>query len=86
MKKLKVYKSTLILVFTCSLFAQEDFEKWLKEQEKSKQEAFDDEISQFQNYVVEVTAQYEAYEEQEAKEFEDFKNAIEQKWQNFNRF
>ena len=83
MKKLKVYKSTMILVFTCSLFAQEDFEKWLKEQEKSKQEVFDNEISQFQNYVVEVTAQYEAYEEQEAKEFEDFKNAVEQKWQNF---
>lgn len=83
MKKLNLYKTAFTLLLTCSLFAQEDFEKWLKEQEKSKQEAFNNEVSQFQNYAVEVSAQYEAFEEQEAKEFEDFKTAVEQKWQNF---
>ena len=83
MEKWNITKSILILVFTCSLCAQDDYEKWLKEQQQAQQQAFDDEISEFQNYVAEVTAQYDAYEEQEAKEFEEFKNAVEKKWQDF---
>jgi len=73
----------LILLLTCSLWAQDDYEKWLKEQQQAKQQAFDDEISEFQNYVAEVTAEYDAYEQQEAKEFEEFKKAVEEKWQDF---
>ena len=73
----------MILLLTCSLWAQDDYEKWLKEQQQAKQQAFDDEISEFQNYVAEVTAEYDAYEQQEAKEFEEFKKAVEEKWQDF---
>jgi membrane-bound lytic murein transglycosylase C len=73
----------LILVLTCSLWAQDDYEKWLKEQQQAQQQAFDVEISEFQNYVAEVTAEYDAYEQQEAKEFEEFKKAVEEKWQDF---
>ena len=73
----------MILLLTCSLWAQDDYEKWLKEQQQVKQQAFDDEISEFQNYVAEVTAEYDAYEQQEAKEFEEFKEAVEEKWQDF---
>ena len=73
----------MILLLTCSLWAQDDYEKWLKEQQQAQQQAFDDEISEFQNYVAEVTAEYDAYEQQEAKEFEEFKKAVEEKWQDF---
>ena len=70
----------MILLLTCSLWAQDDYEKWLKEQQQAQQQAFDDEISEFKNYVAEVTAEYDAYEQQEAKEFEEFKKAVEEKW------
>ena len=83
MEKWNINRSIFILVFTCSLFAQDDYEKWLKEQQQAQQQAFDEEISEFQNYVAEVTAEYDAYEQQEAKEFEEFKKAVEEKWQDF---
>jgi|TARA_B100000315_G_scaffold73727_1_gene67326 membrane-bound lytic murein transglycosylase C len=66
-----------------TVVAQEDYEKWLKNQQQAQQQAFEDETRDFQNYVAEVTAQYDAYEQQQAKEFEEFKEAVEEKWHEF---
>jgi len=75
----------IFLVF-CTLFpvySQDTFEEFLKQQQQAQQQAFEDELSEFQNYVAEVTSQYDAYEQQQAREFEEFKKAVEEKWQDF---
>jgi len=65
------------------VYSQDTFEEFLKQQQQAQQQAFEDELSEFQNYVAEVTSQYDAYEQQQAREFEEFKKAVEEKWQDF---
>ena len=65
------------------VYSQDTFEEFLKQQKQAQQQAFEDELSEFQNYVAEVTSQYDAYEQQQAREFEAFKKAVEEKWQDF---
>ena len=65
------------------VYSQDTFEEFLKQQQQAQQQAFEDELSEFQNYVAEVTSQYDAYEQQQAREFEAFKKAVEEKWQDF---
>ena len=65
------------------VYSQDTFEEFLKQQKQAQQQAFEDELSEFQNYVAEVTSQYDAYEQQQAREFESFKKAVEEKWQDF---
>ena len=80
------FVSALFICFAsmvATVVAQEDYEKWLKNQQQAQQQAFEDETRDFQNYVAEVTAQYDAYEQQQAKEFEEFKEAVEEKWHEF---
>jgi len=72
---------SLALVET--LISQDSFEEFLRQQQQAQQQAFEDEANEFQNYVAEVTAQYDAYEQQQAREFEEFKKAVEEKWHEF---
>jgi membrane-bound lytic murein transglycosylase C len=72
---------SLALVET--LISQDSFEEFLQQQQQAQQQAFEDEANEFQNYVAEVTAQYDAYEQQQAREFEEFKKAVEEKWHEF---
>ena len=65
------------------VYSQDTFEEFRKQQKQAQQQAFEDELSEFQNYVAEVTSQYDAYEQQQAREFEAFKKAVEEKWQDF---
>ena len=75
----------IFLVFSIlfPVYSQDTFEEFLKQQQQAQQQAFEDELSEFQNYVAEVTSQYDAYEQQQAREFEEFKKAVEEKWQDF---
>ena len=74
--------SVIMLLFN-TVYSQDSFEEFLKQQQQAQEQAFEDEISEFQNYVAAVTAQYDAYEQQQDREFEEFKEAVEEKWQNF---
>jgi membrane-bound lytic murein transglycosylase C len=65
------------------VYSQETFEEFRKKQQQAQQQAFEDELSEFQNYVAEVTSQYDAYEQQQIREFEAFKKDVEEKWQDF---
>ena len=65
------------------VYSQDTFEEFIKQQQQAQQQAFEDELSEFQNYVAKVTSQYDAYEQQQAREFEAFKKAVEEKWQDF---
>ena len=73
----------LLIPFFIPLLGQDTFEEYFKQQEQAQEQVFDDEISEFQNYVAEVTSQYKAYEQQQAREFEEFKKSVEEKWQDF---
>ena len=77
------YAIAVIISFFNIVFSQDSFEEFRKQQEQAQEQAFEDEISEFQNYVAAVTAQYDAYEQQQAREFEAFKEAVEEKWQDF---
>jgi len=73
----------LVFAILFPVYSQDTFEEFLKQQQQDQQQAFEDELSEFQNYVAEVTSQYDAYEQQQAREFEEFKKAVEEKWQDF---
>ena len=73
----------LVFAILFPVYSQDTFEEFLKQQQQAQQQAFEDELSEFQNYVAEVTSQYDAYEQQQAREFEAFKKAVEEKWQDF---
>ena len=73
----------LVFAILFPVYSQETFEEFLKQQQQAQQQAFEDELSEFQNYVAEVTSQYDAYEQQQAREFEEFKKDVEEKWQDF---
>ena len=73
----------LVFAILFPVYSQETFEEFLKQQQQAQQQAFEDELSEFQNYVAEVTSQYDAYEQQQIREFEAFKKEVEEKWQDF---
>ncbi|SVB15936.1 uncharacterized protein METZ01_LOCUS168790 [marine metagenome] len=75
----------IFLVFSIlfPVYSQDTFEEFIKQQQQAQQQAFEDELSEFQNYVAEVTSQYDAYEQKQAREFEAFKKEVEEKWQDF---
>ena len=82
--KLLVYLYIIsILIIIHPIDAQTTFEEFRKKQQQAQQQAFEDELSEFQNYVAEVTSQYDAYEQQQIREFEAFKKDVEEKWQDF---
>ena len=78
-----IVRIAIIIATIHPVHSQKSFKEFQKKQQQAQQQAFEDEISDFQNYVAEVTAQYDAYEQQQAKEFEEFKEAVEEKWHEF---
>ena len=66
----------LVFAILFPVYSQDTFEEFRKQQKQAQQQAFEDELSEFQNYVAEVTSQYDAYEQQQAREFEAFKKAV----------
>ena len=74
--------SVIMLLFN-TVYSQDSFEEFQNQQQQAQEKFFEDEISEFQNYVASVTVQYDAYEQQQDREFEEFKEAVEEKWQNF---
>lgn len=73
----------LVFFILLPVYSQDTFEEFLKQQQQAQQQAFEDELSEFQNYVAEVTSQYDVYEQQQISEFEEFKKEVEEKWQDF---
>ena len=78
-----LYIISIFVIMLHPIDAQTTFDEFRKKQQQAQQQAFEDELSEFQNYVAEVTSQYDAYEQQQAREFEEFKKDVEEKWQEF---
>jgi membrane-bound lytic murein transglycosylase C len=67
----------ILISFVSSLtFAQETYEKFLRQQQQGAQE----QEEAFAQYQVAVTAEYQQYYEQQQKEFEDYLNQIANQW------
>jgi len=61
------------------LFGQNDYEKWLKEQEAELIEM----ASKENEYLESVTAEFEGYVNQQEEYYKIFKDAVEKKWDSF---
>ena len=74
-----INKSIYLLFIPCLLFAQDDYEKWLKEQEAELIEM----ASKENEYLESVTAEFEGYVSQQEEYYKIFKDAVEKKWDSF---
>ena len=68
-----------LLVIILPVMAQDDFEKWVQQQNLS----FSEMISEQNQSLDSVTQEFDRYEEDQNQQFEDFQAAIEQKWEVF---
>ena len=68
-----------LLVIILPVMAQDDFEKWVQQQNLS----FSEMISEQNQSLDSVTQEFDRYEEDQNQQFEDFQAAIEQKWEMF---
>ena len=76
-----MFKHIYLFIFIiCSfLFGQNDYEKWLKEQEAELIEM----ASKENEYLESVTAEFEGYVSQQEEYYKIFKDAVEKKWDSF---
>ena len=81
----RINKLPMCLLFLISsfLFPQSSYDEFLIQQQQAQQDFFEDEETEFKNYVAAVTSEYDRYEAQQKKEFENFKKDVEQKWSSF---
>ena len=76
-----MFKHIYLFVFIMGsfLFGQNDYEKWLKEQEAELIEM----ASKENEYLESVTAEFEGYVNQQEEYYKIFKDAVEKKWDSF---
>lgn len=77
LKNILILVSGLLLIDT--LYAQEDYEKWLKDQQAALEEMELEEAT----YMETVTAEFDDYASEQERQFQDFKTAVEKKWDEF---
>ena len=76
-----MFKHIYLFVFIMGsfLFGQNDYEKWLKEQEAELIEM----ASKENEYLESVTVEFEGYVNQQEEYYKIFKDAVEKKWDSF---
>ena len=74
-----INKSIYLLFIPCLLFAQDDYEKWLKE----RQESLNTFKAEQDNYIATVTKEFDDYVAEQERLFEDFKKEVEKSWDEF---
>ena len=72
------YLVSVIMLLFNTIYSQDSFEEFQNQQQQAQEQFFEDEISEFQNYVASVPAQYDAYEQQQAREVVEIKEAVEE--------
>lgn len=71
----------LLLVYGGSLLAQDNFQDFLNQNDPNR--AAQSSLEEFQNYSAAVTAQYDAWEQQQEEAFLAYKIQVEQQWGDF---
>ena len=68
----KLMSYTVLLILISGLWAQSDYEEYLKKDQQA-----------FAEYEASITAEYENYELEDKEAFEKFKQEVEEKWEEF---
>jgi len=69
----------LINVLVSLLFAQTEYENWLKEQQQEMAQIIEEE----NNYMASVTKEFEQYKNEQERLYKQFKEEVEKKWDSF---
>lgn len=69
----------LFFIFFVIVVAQDDYEKWLKEQQAAMKAMTEEE----NRYIEAVTNEFDDYVAEQERQFQEFKDAVEKKWDEF---
>lgn len=79
MIKKYIFKIVMILMASSPLAGQDEFEKWLRQQEDDLTEVSEDEVKA----LAAITKEFEKYSEEQDRLFNAFKKSVERKWDSF---
>jgi len=79
MIKKHIFKIVMILMASSPLAGQDEFEKWLRQQEDELTEVSEDEVKA----LAAITKEFEKYSEEQDRLFNAFKKSVEKKWDSF---
>ena len=79
MIKKHIFKIVMILMALSPLAGQDEFEKWLRQQEDELTEVSEDEVKA----LAAITKEFEKYSEEQDRLFNAFKKSVEKKWDSF---
>jgi len=79
MIKKHIFKIVMILMASSPLVGQDEFEKWLRQQEDELTEVSEDEVKA----LAAITKEFEKYSEEQDRLFNAFKKSVEKKWDSF---
>ncbi len=75
---MKIITILFFVLFT-AIAAQDDYDEWLKEQQKGLEALAEEE----NNYLVSVTREFDNYKAEQERLFQNFKDEVEKKWDEF---
>ena len=76
---LKIHIFITFMIIPILLFAQDDYEKYLQEQDAALSRIVEDE----NEYLENITQEFTIYVRNQEKLYQDFKDAVEEKWGSF---
>ena len=84
MKKINAISKYMIILLSIGyLLGQDKYDDWLKEQEEKEQEEIDLMIVEENRYLENVTKQFDDYFVEQDSLFQNFKDRVEKKWNEF---
>ena len=79
MNKNHIFRIVMVLLVSSPVAGQDDFEKWLKDQEADFSDVSEDEVKA----LAAITKEFEKYSEEQDRLFNAFKKSVEKKWDSF---
>ncbi len=79
MNKNHIFRIVMVLLVSSPVVGQDDFEKWLKDQEADFSDVSEDEVKA----LAAITKEFEKYSEEQDRLFNAFKKSVEKKWDSF---
>ena len=79
MNKNHLFRIVMVLLVSSPVAGQDDFEKWLSNQEADFSDVSEDEVKA----LAAITKEFEKYSEEQDRLFNEFKKSVERKWDSF---
>jgi hypothetical protein len=79
MNKNHLFRIVMVLLVSSPVAGQDDFEKWLSNQEADFSDVSEDEVKA----LAAITKELEKYSEEQDRLFNEFKKSVERKWDSF---